>query len=245
VNAEPAVQQRLLELAGVDAELNRIQHRRRAMPELAEIAEAERSVRQRKDAVVAAETAGADLDRDIQRLERDVDGVRARVQRDKGMLAGAGVSAKQASDLQHELDTLARRQSVLEDELLEVMEQREAIQANLDAARTELAAGEQILADAAARRDAAAGDLDAAEAGRQRDREPLVASLPADLLAVYERSRARQGVGAALLRARRCGACRLELDTQEISHIRTAPPNEVLRHEECGVIMVRTSESGL
>ena len=245
MNAEPALQQRLLELAEVDAELNRIEHRRRSLPELAEVADAERAVRERKDAVVAAETSGGDLDRDIQRLERDVDGVRARVQRDKALLAGAGVSAKQAADLQHELDTLARRQGVLEDELLEVMEQREAVQTNLDAARTELAAGEQILADAAARRDSAATDLDTAEAGRRRDREPLVSALPAELLAVYERGRARRGVGAAPLRARRCGACRLELDTQELSHIRTAPPNEVLRHEECGVIMVRTSESGL
>jgi predicted nucleic acid-binding Zn-ribbon protein len=245
VNAEPAVQQRLLQLAEVDAELNRIDHRRRSMPELAEIAEAETSVRQRKDAVVAAETSGGDLDRDIQRLERDVDGVRSRADRDKKMLASAGVSAKQASDLQHELETLARRQGNLEDELLEVMEQREAIQTNLDAARVELTTAEQTLADAAARRDSSAGDLDATEAGRRRDREPIVAALPADLLALYESGRKRHGIGAALLRARRCGACRLELDTQEMSHIRSAPPNEVLRHEECGVIMVRTSESGL
>ena len=245
MNAEPALQQKLLELAEVDAELNRIEHRRRAMPELAEIVEAELSVRTRKDAVVAAETSGSDLDRDIQRLERDVDGVRNRAQRDKNMLASAGVSAKQASDLQHELETLARRQGVLEDEMLEVMEQREAVQTNLDAARVELTTAEQTLADATARRDAAAGDLDTTEAGRRRDREPIVAALPADLLALYEKGRSRRGIGAALLRARRCGACRLELDTQEISHIRTAPKNEVLQHEECGVIMVRTSESGL
>ncbi|MDT7582913.1 MAG: uncharacterized protein QOE32_463, partial [Pseudonocardiales bacterium] len=184
MNAEPAVQQRLLQLAEVDAELNRIDHRRRSMPELAEIAEAESSVRQRKDAVVAAETSGGDLDRDIQRLERDVDGVRSRADRDKKMLASAGVSAKQASDLQHELETLARRQGNLEDELLEVMEQREAIQTNLDAARVELTTAEQTLADASARRDSSAGDLDTTEAGRRRDREPIVASLPADLLAL-------------------------------------------------------------
>jgi predicted nucleic acid-binding Zn-ribbon protein len=245
VNAEPAVQQRLLELADVDAELNRIEHRRRTMPELAEITDAEKVVRERKDAVVAAETSAGDLDRDIRRLERDVDGVRTRAQRDKDMLARSGVSAKQATDLQHELDTLARRQGVLEDELLEIMEQREAVQANLDAAHAELATAEQALADATARRDAVEADLDAAEAGRRRDREPIVAALPAELLSVYDSMRAQRGVGAALLRSRRCGACRLELDRSELSQVRSAAPDEVLRHEECGVIMVRTAESGL
>ena len=245
MNAEPALQQRLLQLAEVDAELNRTAHRRRTMPELAEITAAETAVRERKDAVVAAETSGADLDRDIARLERDVEGVRARVTRDQGMLAGSGVSAKQAADLQHELQALARRQGVLEDELLEIMEQREAVQTNLDAARGELAAGEHTLADATARRDDAAADLDAIEAGRRRAREPLVADLPADLLGLYETGRTKQGVGAALLRARRCGACRMELDRVEASRIKAAAPEAVIRHEECGVIMVRTAESGL
>jgi hypothetical protein len=239
------VQQRLLELADVDAELNRIAHRRGALPELTEVTAAEKAVRERKDAVVAAETSGADLDREIQRLERDVDGVRTRTQKDRNQLAGAGIPAKQATDLQHELDTLARRQGVLEDELLEIMEQREAVQTNLDAATTELADAERALADAGERRDSAVADLDAAEAGRRRDREPIAGELPAELLALYEAGRAKQGIGAALLRARRCGACRLELDVTEVSRVRSAAPEDVLRHEECGVIMVRTAESGL
>lgn len=245
MNAEPAVQQRLLQLAEVDAELNRIDHRRRAMPELTEITDAERTVRERKDAVVAAETQAGDLDREIARLERDVDGVRARAKRDNDMLAGSGLPAKQAADLQHELETLARRQGVLEDELLEVMERREAVQANVDATRTELATAEQALSDAAERRDIALADLDATEAGRRRDREPLAAAMPTELLELYESLRARNGTGAAPLRSRRCGACRLELDRSELSHIKAAAPQTVLRHEECGVIMVRTPESGL
>jgi predicted nucleic acid-binding Zn-ribbon protein len=245
VIAEPAVQQRLLELADVDTELNRIDHQRRTLPALTEITEAERSVRERKDNVVRVETSVSDLDRDIRRLERDVDGVRARTERDRGLLASAGVSAKQATDLQHELDTLARRQSVLEDELLEVMEQREAVQTNLDAATGELTDAEQALADATDRRDSALADLDAAEAGRHRAREPIVATLPGELVTLYESLRAKRGIGAALLRVRRCGACRLELDRSELSQIKSAAPNEVVRHEECGVIIVRTSESGL
>lgn len=243
--AEPAIQQRLLQLAEVDTELNRIDHRRRTMPELAEITEGERTVQACKDTVATVQSAAGDLDRDIARLERDVDGVRARVERDQGLLAGGGVGAKQAVDLQHELDTLARRQGNLEDELLEIMEQREATGANLQNAQVELAAAEQSLTEVAARRDATLADLEAAEAGRRRDRESIAADIPAELLGLYDKLREKTGTGAALIRARRCGACRLELDRSEISAIKNAAPNEVLRHEECGVIMVRTSESGL
>jgi hypothetical protein len=126
VKAEPALQRRLVDLAEVDAELNRLAHRRRTLPEHTELSDAEAALRSGRDKLVEVETAAGDLDRDIRRIERDVEGVRARTERDNAMLAGAGIGAKQANDLQHELEHLARRQSVLEDEQLEVMEQREA-----------------------------------------------------------------------------------------------------------------------
>jgi uncharacterized protein len=39
VNAEPAAQRRLLDLARADAELDRAAHRRRTLPELTEVAD--------------------------------------------------------------------------------------------------------------------------------------------------------------------------------------------------------------
>jgi len=243
MKADPAVQRRLLELAEVDAELTRLAHRRRTLPEHTELAEAEKAVRTAKDAVVQAETNAGDLDREIRRLERDVEAVRARTKRDEGLMASAG--AKQAVDLQHELETLARRQSVLEDEELEVMERREALGMDLDHARVVLATAENTHGGIATRRDAALLDIDTAEAGRRRTREQLVGTFPPDLLADYERQRGRRGTGAALLRQRRCESCRLELDRTAIGHLRMMAPDEVAHCEECGVILVRTPESGL
>ncbi|GAA3230864.1 C4-type zinc ribbon domain-containing protein [Pseudonocardia petroleophila] len=245
MKAEPAVQRRLLDLAGVDTELNRLQHRRTSLPEHAELTAAEAAVRTAKDAVVEAETNASDLDRDIRRIERDVDGVRSRTARDNELLAGAGIGAKQASELQHELETLARRQSVLEDEQLEIMEQREALEAHLGHARAALDAAEKEIATITERRDTALADIDAGETGRRRARDEVVATLPEDLLAAYERRRAQQGTGAALLLARRCQACRLDLDRTAISALKAAAPDEIVHCEECGVILVRTPESGL
>jgi predicted nucleic acid-binding Zn-ribbon protein len=245
VKATPAAQQRLLDLATVDAELSRLGHRRRTLPEHAELTEAEDQVRAGKDKLVETETAAGDLDRDIRRIERDVDGVRARTEKDKSLLAGAGIGAKQATDLQHELETLARRQGILEDEQLEIMEQREALGMDLDHARRVLAEAEQRQTEVTERRNTAIADIDAAEAGRSRDRTAILPGLPEDLFTAYQRRVDQGKVGAGLLRERRCGACRLELDRTFLGRLRTAEKDDVVHCEECGAILVRTSESGL
>jgi predicted nucleic acid-binding Zn-ribbon protein len=245
VRADPAVQRKLLDLADVDAELNRIDHRRRTLPELAEVAEREQADREKRDKLVAAETALGDLNREATRQETDIEAVRAREERDRSLLKGGNVGARQVADLEHELATLTRRQTSLEDDLLELMERREAVEMDVSHAKVDLDAAETALADAQRRKDEALGDLDVSQARRTEDRAKLAASFPADLLALYDRLRAHTGIGAALLRARKCGACRLELDRSAINTIKDTAAEEVVRCDECGAILVRTPESGL
>ncbi|MCA1655387.1 MAG: C4-type zinc ribbon domain-containing protein [Pseudonocardiaceae bacterium] len=245
MKVDPAVQRRLLELADVDAELSRVDHRRRTLPELAEIAEAEKSVQAKRDAKIANETAFGDLDREAKRQEKEIDAVRAREDRDRALLAGGTVGSKQMTDLEHELGTLQRRQTTLEDELLELMERREAVELDGQHAGVELAKAEEALADAAGRRDQVMADLETVQVRRDADRARLLPTFPEPLLALYERVRKNKGIGAALLRARRCGACRIELDRSAISRISSTAADEVVTCEECGAIMVRTPESGL
>jgi len=245
VKADPTVQRRLLDLAQVDAELSRVGHRRRHLPELAEVEEAERTLRARRDSLVAVETTLGDLDRDISRQETEIEQVRAREDRDRKMLDSGSVAAKQLSELQHELGTLERRQSALEDDLLELMERREAVEMDLQHARAEASKAEEALEDATRRRDEAMADMETTESRRNKDREQLVNQFPDDLLRLYERVRGQKGIGAALLRSRRCEACRLELDRSALTKVKDAPADEVVRCEECGAILVRTGESGL
>lgn len=246
MNADPAAQRRLLDLAEVDAELARVAHRRRSLPELAEVEQAEKDQRSCRDSLVGTETGASDLDREIRKLEAEIDQVRAREDRDRGLMDSGSISSgKQLEDLEHELATLQRRQGVLEDDLLEVMEQREATDADLGRGRAALAEIEQRLADAALRRDEALRDLETIELRRTAERSALLGELPEDLVVLYERIRAQKGIGAALLRHRRCGACRLELDRTAIGRLRDAAPEAVLRCEECGVVLVRAAESGL
>ena len=69
-----------------------------------------------------------DLDAQVAKFESEIDAVRQREDRDRSLLASGSIDAKQLTDLQHELETLERRQSSLEDSLLEVMERREELQ---------------------------------------------------------------------------------------------------------------------
>jgi predicted nucleic acid-binding Zn-ribbon protein len=239
------VQRRLLDLAEVDTELNRIDHRRRTLPELAEIIEREKSDREKRDKLVAAQTALDDLNREATRQETDIEAVRAREERDRALLKSGNVGARQVADLEHELGTLTRRQTSLEDDLLELMERREAVEADVSHAKVQLDAAETALADSQRRKDEALTDLEVAQARRTEERDKLAVSFPADLLALYDKLRAHTGTGAALLRARRCGACRLELDRSAINTIKDTAPEEVVRCDECGAILVRTPESGL
>jgi predicted nucleic acid-binding Zn-ribbon protein len=246
VIAAPEVQLRLLDLQALDAKLDQLAHRRRTLPGLAEHAALELRCGQLADLLVAAAAAETDLAREQVKAEAAVDQVRAREERDRGMLDGGHVGAKEAVSLQSELDSLARRQTALEDEVLEVMERVEAA-----AARS---------AELAKQRDAAEADRDRAAAQLATDREAidkdaafarqqrgvLAVQMPADLLALYEKIRAQYGgIGAAAIVRRRCEGCRLELDISEVNALKAAAPDAVLRHDSCRRIIVRTSNSGL
>ncbi|MBQ0926032.1 zinc ribbon domain-containing protein [Saccharopolyspora endophytica] len=241
MKADPAVQRRLLDLADADAEINRVAHRRRTLPELEQIGAAEREVQTKRDELVVAQTAFNDLDREVKRLETEVDNVRKRETRDRDLMA-AGGPAKQQEELEHELQTLARRQAVLEDEQLEVMEQREALETNVTKSREAVSEAEQRLGDIQSRRDEALNELEVAETRRQNERDLITKSLPDDLVALYERVRAQRGIGVGLLQGARCGACRIELDRHALNEVREAAADDVVRCEECGAIMVRENK---
>jgi predicted nucleic acid-binding Zn-ribbon protein len=247
VKADPAAQRRLLDLLAVDTTLGQLAHRRRTLPELAEIEKASGALGALRDEVVRARTAVEDLDREIRRLETDVEQVRARKARDQQRMdSGAVTHAKELESLQHEVASLSRRQGELEDTELELMERREEAQSVLDAAVAALDDAQRGIDEASVRRDAAFADLDAAEAATRAEREPVAAGLPADLLALYEKIRVGGGgTGAAMLRARRCEGCRIELSGSELEDVRAKAADEVVRCEECRRILVRTAESGL
>ena len=247
VKADPFVQLRLLELQALDSVLDRLAHRRRTLPEIAEIERLEKAVDALRDDTVRASTEVSDLARESKKFEDEIEQVRARRGRDEERLASGAITvSKQLEELQHEVATLTRRQSDLEDSELEVMERAEAAQAVLDRLTGERDA---LLADrdaAGIARDKAFGEIDDDVTRTTRERAALAQTFPEDLLKLYEKLRADNGgVGAAPIARGACGGCRLDLMQNEKADVRSAAGDDVLRHEECGRIMVRTAESGI
>ncbi|CCG02906.1 zinc ribbon domain-containing protein [Blastococcus saxobsidens] len=246
MKADHFEQQKLLELAAEDVALTQLAHRRRTLPEAAAVESATQAERALADDAVRAETAARDLQREVKRLEADVETVRARATKDQRLLDSGSVSAKQMTDLQHELQSLARRQSDLEDQELELMESLETAEAALreaqagrDEARAALERAEQLRGDALA-------DIADGTTRHEAARAAVAGGISAPLLALYDRIRTQTGTtGAAMLTSRQCQGCRIELNGRELAAVRNADPHEVVRCENCGRILVRTAESGL
>ncbi len=245
MKADPKVQRRLLDLQAIDTALAQLAHRRRTLPELAELEALARELSALEDERVRAQVAVDDLDRDIARLEKDIDQVRGRKSKDEARLAAGSGPARELEALQHELVSLNRRQGDLEDAELELMEQRETAQGVLDGIERRIAEARDRRAAAEQRRVVSLAEIAKEEEFKRGARQPLAGDLPSDLVGLYDRIREETGLGAALLTAARCGGCRLELSGADLARIRRADPDEVVRCEDCRRIMVRTGESGL
>ncbi|MFD7493537.1 zinc ribbon domain-containing protein [Streptomyces sp. NPDC051658] len=247
MNAAPADQIRLLDVQALDVRLSQLAHRRKSLPEHAEIESLTSDLAQLRDLLVASQTEESDTAREQTKAEQDVDQVRQRAARDQQRLdSGAVTSPKDLESLQREIASLAKRQGDLEDVVLEVMERRESAQERVTELSDRVSAVQAKTDDATARRDAATKELDEEAATVTKERELVAGSVPADLLKLYDKLRVQQGgVGAARLYQRRCEGCRLELNITEVNDVKAASPDTVLRCENCRRILVRTAESGL
>ncbi|MBV8927971.1 MAG: zinc ribbon domain-containing protein [Mycobacteriaceae bacterium] len=243
MKAEVSQQRSLAELAELDAELMRIGHRESHLPEQQKYEQVQADHRTANDRLAALRLALEDLDAQVARFESEIDAVRQREERDRSLLQVGTPDAKQLTDLQHELETLERRQSSLEDSLLEVMERREELQAQQARELEAIDALQSGLASAQQDRDAVVTEIDQTRKERADRRAELIASLDDALVAIYERQRSSGKAGAGPLLGRRCGACRMELDRGELARISAAAEDDVLRCPECGAILLRIKGS--
>ena len=244
MKAEVAQQRSLIELTELDAELGRLEHRAANLAEQKRFDEVTTEHRDANDGLAAVNLAVEDIEAEVARFEGEIDSVRQREDRDRSMLDSGSINPKQLAELQHELETLQRRQSSLEDSLLEIMERREELQNDQSAKLSRIDELDDDVSAARAARDQALVVIDQARHQLASRRDELTSSIAADLVALYERQRGHGGPGAGLLQGRRCGACRIEIDRGEMSRISAAPIDDVLRCPECGAILLRVEDFG-
>lgn len=246
MKADPTHQVKLLDVAELDSRAAQLRHQRAHLPELAEIAALEAERTEITDQVRDARIVVDDLTVEQAKADREVEQVKARRERDRTRMdSGQITQPKDLERMQHELVSLERRITTLEDAELEVMEALEQAQQVLDALAIRADDVDAKLGELVTARDEKRVGIDASLDEVTAARGPATEGMPEDLMALYERLREQKGIGAALLRARQCGGCNMTLDASELARIKAAPADEVIRCEECQRILVRTDESGL
>jgi uncharacterized protein len=247
VKADPFAQLKLLDVQELDSTLDQLRHRLATMPQTAELRALATSRTEINDRLRDVQISVDDLTRAQKRADADVEQVKARRKRDQDRMAQGLVSnPKDLERMQHELVSLERRINELEDTELEVMEQLENAQSELDTLTKQLAETDARIEEVTRDRDASAAKVNEQLAQATDERKTTASGMPEDLMALYTNLREQKGgVGAAALRARRCGGCSLELNAADLGVIAKSPSDEVLRCEECNRILVRTSESGI
>ncbi len=244
--AAVADQLKLLELQALDTKLAQLTHRARTVAANPEIADVEKKFSASRSELVEIDTAIDDTKRELTRAEDDVEVVARRIDRDQKRLdSGAGTS-KDLTALQSELSSLDKRRSDLEDVELEVMERMEGPTARRSEHQEAADALTTSLDALGEKRDADLAEIRAGEEKIQQERSAMAAGIDAALVATYDKIRANHnGVGAGALHQKRCEACRMELNPRDLAEIAKRSPDDVVRCEECGRILVRTPESGL
>nr|WP_307330102.1 C4-type zinc ribbon domain-containing protein [Microbacterium sp. SORGH_AS_1204] len=241
MNADPADQRKLLDLADLDARIHRDQKVAANPPQAERVRAliAQRSTLSQE--LGARANARDDITAELKRLESDVAVVDARIARDTERLA-ASSNAKQAQGFESELASLQRRKSDLEDTEIALMERLEAADAAVAEQEALIAETNAQGAQLSAEGKATVADATTRLEGARRDRDAVAAAVPTDLLALYERLASR-GNGAGLLRAGACEACRMVLPPSDLATVRRSQTDEVVFCPECGAILVRTEES--
>ena len=247
MKADPFAQLKLLDVQELDSRLDLLRHQLATLPQTAELQALARARAEVGDRARDAKIAVDDLTRAQKKADADVEQVKARRKRDQERIdQGLITNPKDLERMQHEMVSLDRRVGELEDTELEVMEQLEEAQRELDALTARLAEIDDKIQATTDSRTKVAGEVEEQLTKVADDRKVTASDMPTDLMALYEKLRGQKGgVGAAALRARRCGGCSLELNAADLGVIAKAPSHEVIRCEECSRILVRTSESGI
>lgn len=241
MKAAQTAQVRLLDLQATDTAMAQLTHRKQALPEHAAIADGKAERVRLVSDLVAARTRVSDLQQDADKAEADLVPVRERRARDQQRLDDGVVNdAKGIGVLTDEIAHLDRRISDLEDAELQAMEDLDGATAHEQDLAGRVAELEASVRALIASRDEQLTQLDAQIAAQQAARDGIVAELPADLVALYDRLRSRNGGLAAVeLKGRRCAGCQIEATPSALADYHAAAADDVLRCEECERILVR------
>ena len=224
-----------------DLALDRLRHRHASLPERAQVAAAEADLAALDAEIAERRGPLAELARTEQRFEDEAQKLSEQAEAANTKLySGEITSPKELQALQADVEQLRRHQAAVEEQAIEVMEQREPLEAELAALEARRAARAEELTVAQAALAAAVAEVEAEIAAEQAVREGSTDGIEAAVVALYERCRATSSsrVGAARLVGHTCQGCHLTVPATEVDALRHAPPGTIAHCDNCGAILV-------
>ena len=231
-------QKRLLELVDLDLSLVRNAGDKAKLLSATAISEANEKALALSDHLIDARNRVGDLELELKRSENDLELVENRIVKDNQRLSSTS-SAKDAQGIEHELNTLAKRKSELEDTELGIMEVLETVRAELSAAEKAKASAENELTQLRSALATNTAELDSARAELSSKRSSLVSLIEPELAVAYQR-KADRNVAAGRLVGRECGACRLSITATNLEEILALPADEIAECPNCQAYLVRS-----
>jgi predicted nucleic acid-binding Zn-ribbon protein len=231
----------LVALQALDTNIDQQRHRRLHLPERDEL-----GALHREAAGLSATVAevGAQCD-DVARRQAEVEAELAATEtratsENRRLYSGEVRASRDLQALAADVETLKGRASDLEDQVIELLELREPLDARLADLAARIAAIEARARSAATALASSEADIDKELERLSVARAHTAGGLPADVLGSYDRLRARlDGIAIAHLVGNRCDGCHLTLPAMELDRIRHLPPSAVVTCDQCGRILVR------
>ncbi|MDQ3951876.1 MAG: C4-type zinc ribbon domain-containing protein [Actinomycetota bacterium] len=235
---DPAALRRLLDLQAEDTAIKRLEERRASLPEAQRLDEVNATLAEMDADLEIARKQHDEVVREVARLEGESGLLDQKIAREEQRMFSGGVSnPKELSALQAEVESLKRRKTALEDELLEAMLGREQATATIDGLAKEREETAAEASELTAVVDRLAGDISGDLARHTGARDEVVSTIPDDLLKLYEKLRAAKGgVGAAALEAGTCLGCHTKLPQRELERMRAE--GGLQRCDNCRRILV-------
>ncbi len=237
-----SVLETLLELQAHDTAIDRLQHRRAAMPERVALREAAKSLEETEAVLGEVRSRRDDLLSQERRLDEESTALEAKaVAVDKKMYSGEVGSPRELQSMQADIDQLRQHRSQVDDRELEIIEQREMLDAEVALHEATRASQLAEVTRLGAVIGAAETEIDAELDVQSSARAALATSLDPQALATYERCRAQaRGIGAARLIGDTCQGCHLSTPATEVERIRRLPADTFGFCDNCGAILVTT-----
>ncbi|HTV12854.1 MAG TPA: C4-type zinc ribbon domain-containing protein [Acidimicrobiales bacterium] len=230
----------LLALQDLDSRIDGERYRKAHLPERAELAEVQALIAQAEAARVGVGASLGEIATRQQMAESELKATEDRIAQVNARLYGGTVTAsRELQAMAGDVEGLRKRASELADRVLELMVEREPLDAAVKQVEESLASLGSRSEEVSVRLARVETEVDSGLSELLPQRKAAAEELPAQLLSSYERLRAKLGgVAVSRLTGGRCDGCHLSVPAVELDRIRHEPRGTLEYCDQCGRILV-------